>query len=383
MKPSRKPYAISIKSDSSKGSRKSHSSKNSQKNHLSRRSSNHSHDKSISNKSKSSGKSSIKSISKEQAELIKIQTEERVNRKLKLLEKRKQLEFEIAKDEVYEELLEAQNQLEIAELLEKKELENIKTEYQEEVNKKLSISKSKSLESSYSEDIGALNTTVKNKTLQIPSNLLENCQLPTHSTKTTTKVRKPSKLVSKDCINSSILREAKFDHNEKTKTEPVDRFIDLLIEGEETILPRENSVTLTIANAVQQEIESRHLPPVDLKTFSGDPSQWPEFIENFKTRVHTKPTFNDTMRMERLISVLRGEVKREIESIGTNSMFYATALKTLKREYGNPLLVSHLKLKKLFDQPQIKNQDRTALREYQHQLKCSNIGFFQWVIMTQ
>ena len=161
MKPSQKSYAVSIKSDSSKGSQKSNSSKNSQKSHLSNRSSNHSYDKSISNKSKSSGKSSIKSISKEQAELIKIQTEERVNRKLKLLEKRKQLEFEIAKDEVYEELLEAQNQLEIAELLEKKEFENIKTEYQEKVNKKLSISKSKSLESSYSEDIGELN--VKNK----------------------------------------------------------------------------------------------------------------------------------------------------------------------------------------------------------------------------
>ena len=189
IKRSRKSYAISIKSDSSKGSQKRHSSKNSQKSHLSSRSSNHSYDKSISNKSKSSGKSSIKSISKEQAELIKIQTEERVNRKLKLLEKRKQLEFEIAKDEVYEELLEAQNQLEIAELLEKKELENIKTEHQEEVNKKLSISKSKSLESNYSEDIGALNPTVKNKTLQIPSNLSENCQLTTHLTKTTTKVR--------------------------------------------------------------------------------------------------------------------------------------------------------------------------------------------------
>ena len=57
--------------------------------------------------------------------------EERVNRKLKLLEKRKQLEFEIPKDKVYEELLEAPNQLEIAELLERKELENIKTEYEE------------------------------------------------------------------------------------------------------------------------------------------------------------------------------------------------------------------------------------------------------------
>ena len=49
-------------------------------------------------------------------------------------------------------------------------------------------------------------------------------------------------------------------------------------------------------------------------------------------------------------------------------MFYGTALKILKREYGNPLLVSHLKLKKLFDQLQIKNQDRTAFHEYQHQL---------------
>ena len=116
----------SIKSNSSKGSPKNHSSKNSQKSHLSNRNSKHSYDKSVSNKSKSSDKSSIKSIGKEQAELIKIKTEERVSRKLKLLEKRKQLEFEIAKDEVYEELLEAQNQLEIAELLEKKELENIK-----------------------------------------------------------------------------------------------------------------------------------------------------------------------------------------------------------------------------------------------------------------
>ena len=105
--------------------------------------------------------------------------EERVNRKLKLLEKRKQLEFEIPKDKVYEELLEAQNQLQIAELLERKELENIKTEYEEKVNKKLSISKSKPLESNYSEDTEALNPTVKNKTLQIPSNLLENCQIPT------------------------------------------------------------------------------------------------------------------------------------------------------------------------------------------------------------
>ena len=190
--------------------------------------------------------------------------EEHVNRKLQLLEKRKQLQFKITKDKVYKELLVAQNQLEISELLEKKELKNIKTEYQEKANKKLSISKSKSLELNHSKDTGALNPTVKKNTLQIPSDISENCQLATHSTKATTKVQKPSKLVLKNCINFSILRETKFDHNEKTKTELVDQFIDLLIEGKETILPRENSVTLTIVNVVQHEMESHHLPPVNL-----------------------------------------------------------------------------------------------------------------------
>ena len=47
MKRSQKSYAISIKSDSSKGNYKSHSSKNRQKSHFLSRSSNHSYDKSV------------------------------------------------------------------------------------------------------------------------------------------------------------------------------------------------------------------------------------------------------------------------------------------------------------------------------------------------
>ena len=39
--------------------------------------------------------------------------------------------------------------------------------------------------------------------------------------------------------------------------------------------------------------------------------------------------------MERLLSILRGEAKRSVESIGRNGLFYATTLKCLKREFGN------------------------------------------------
>ena len=97
-------------------------------------------------------------------------------------------------------------------------------------------------------------------------------------------------------------------------------------------------------------------------TFDGNPSCWPEFIENFKIMVHLKTTFNDTIRMERLLSVLKGEAKRSVEYIGRNGIFYATTLKCLKREFGNPNVITHLKLKSLFDQPQIKAADRASLK---------------------
>ena len=81
--------------------------------------------------------------------------------------------------------------------------------------------------------------------------------------------------------------------------------------------------------------------------------------------------FTDNDRMERLLSVLTGEAKKSVECIGTSGIFYATALKGLKRDFGNPTVVSHLKLKQLLDKPQITTNDRTNLRRYHQQLKCT------------
>ena len=78
------------------------------------------------------------------------------------------------------------------------------------------------------------------------------------------------------------------------------------------------------------------------------------------------------MGMERLLSVLKGEAKRAVEGIGTNGIFNPTAFKLLKREFGNPLVVCHLKMKELFEQPPIKGNDRTSLRQYYQLVKCNN-----------
>ena len=75
--------------------------------------------------------------------------------------------------------------------------------------------------------------------------------------------------------------------------------------------------------------------------------------------------------MERLHNVLRGKAKRSIMAIGLNGMFYATALKCLKKEFGNPNVVSHIKLNDLFNQPQIKEYDCNAIKHYHQKLKCT------------
>ena len=77
------------------------------------------------------------------------------------------------------------------------------------------------------------------------------------------------------------------------------------------------------------------------------------------------------MRMEHLLSILKGEAKISIISIGTNGLFYASARKSLKRDFGDPLVATHLKLMLVFDKPQKKSGDRIALREIQQSLKCS------------
>ena len=84
--------------------------------------------------------------------------------------------------------------------------------------------------------------------------------------------------------------------------------------------------------------ESRNLPPIDLVRFDGDPTNWPEFMQSFKTGVHMKHSFTDSIRMERLISVLDGEPKKCINVFGTNGMFYASALKLLKEQFGDPYI---------------------------------------------
>ena len=88
----------------------------------------------------------------------------------------------------------------------------------------------------------------------------------------------------------------------------IDDFIDRLVEGKETVLPERDPV-LSVSMLLQLEYESKYLPVMELFRFDGDPCKWPDFIQNFKNRGHDRHSFTDDIGMERLLSVLDGEVK--------------------------------------------------------------------------
>ena len=57
------------------------------------------------------------------------------------------------------------------------------------------------------------------------------------------------------------------------------------------------------------ELESKILLPIALTRFDGDHCKRPDFIQNFKNRIHEKQSFTDDLRTEILISVLDGDAK--------------------------------------------------------------------------
>ena len=145
----------------------------------------------------------------------------------------------------------------------------------------------------------------------------------------------------------------------------IDSFIDELAEGEESSFTSQTRTIVNLTLALQQDVDLHNLSSIPLIRFDGNPSKWPEFVENFFTRrVHSKQTFDDNTRMIRLLSTWDGETKRTVDAIGCNKIFYATTLKTLKRDFRNPLLVAHSRLNSVFDKQQIKANDKISLCQF-------------------
>ena len=80
------------------------------------------------------------------------------------------------------------------------------------------------------------------------------------------------KTISRNLIQDNFSENSNTSRNSnKPHFQPIDSFIGLLIKGKETLLSAVTSTNITVAAALQQELETRHLPPIDLIPFDGNP----------------------------------------------------------------------------------------------------------------
>ena len=153
--------------------------------------------------------------------------------------------------------------------------------------------------------------------------------------------------------------------------EPVDAFIDKLTEGQETAFQLSfTSLQTDSSVALLRAQEQQRLPPLELFKFTGKPIEWPKFIERFRDQIHNKTTLTDSDRMAYLFQNLDGEAKKAVESLGVTGHSYPTALKTLKRQFGNPSSVATAYLDDMLNSTYVPSNDRQALRDYYYQVKA-------------
>jgi hypothetical protein len=79
-------------------------------------------------------------------------------------------------------------------------------------------------------------------------------------------------------------------------------------------------------------------PHVDLEPFTGNPMDWPSFIQRFKTWIHDAMP-NDTLRMIYLEELLSPELRQKYSSHFNFPGRYRKLLVHLRNHYGHPSLV--------------------------------------------
>jgi hypothetical protein len=143
-----------------------------------------------------------------------------------------------------------------------------------------------------------------------------------------------------DSLDQPVVPDASSSITPTDTCHSIDGWIDELIVGKETVLKSGSSSSMDLSDVVTRLEMERDLPKVELPVFDGSAIMWPRFIEQYYVQIHSRPTLNDTRRMDILQSHVKGEAKALIEGLGYSGRNYAMTLKELKFAFGHRVAVA-------------------------------------------
>ena len=93
-------------------------------------------------------------------------------------------------------------------------------------------------------------------------------------------------------------------------TPPLVNYLSPLAEGQSSVQTQQSDAWMTIAQAIKQ---GPSLPKVELMKFSGDPSEYAEFLTNFRDNIESQVS-DESQRLTRLLAQCTGKAKEAIRS---------------------------------------------------------------------
>ena len=91
------------------------------------------------------------------------------------------------------------------------------------------------------------------------------------------------------------------------------------------------------------------LPNIVLQSFHGNPMDWPEFWDLFRSAVHNRTDISGATKFHYLSSQLKGDAKNLISGFKQSDQEYDEAVDLLKSTYGKTKLIIKARLHALFD----------------------------------
>ena len=149
---------------------------------------------------------------------------------------------------------------------------------------------------------------------------------------------------------SSVRYRMPLNSDPKTRLETLhsfDSWIDDLVEFQETVLPKSDTGNLTIADAPFKLQANKDIPSIQLPYFDGNALSYTDFVDQFKIHIHDKVHLADETRMIQLRMQVTGESERAIAGLGSKGIMYATALKSLKEQFGQSSVIARAVVNKL------------------------------------
>ncbi|XP_032229429.1 uncharacterized protein LOC116612993 [Nematostella vectensis] len=119
---------------------------------------------------------------------------------------------------------------------------------------------------------------------------------------------------------------------------------------------------MSIADALYKLEASKDIPTVALTKFDRNPLDYADFVDKFK--IHDKNYLSNNIRMIQLKMHLAGEAERCIAGLGSNGVMYATALKTLKDQFGQASVIARALVNTITKGDRIGKNDRIKLLEF-------------------